>query len=232
MEKKETNKKAVVLSIIGLVALVMIVVGVTYAAYTYSKAGTQTNQLTTGTITMVYTEGANGISITDALPMSDENGKVIPASTTGNVFDFTVTVNITGKMAVKFEVTAQKAASSTLGNNDVKLYLERCTDGTSYEEIMAPSHFTPISASAGTDTYGADNSEMRMDTETTQTTVTYYYRLRMWVDENYSMGEESKSFTVTVNVYGKDSTYENIDASQVDYGDTSVAAALDELHGA
>ena len=52
------------LIIIALI-LVMIVsiIGVSYAAYNYSEIGTKLNSITTGSITMSYTESDNVISI-------------------------------------------------------------------------------------------------------------------------------------------------------------------------
>jgi len=33
----------------------------------------------------------------------------------------------------------------------------------------------------------------------------YYYRLRMWISKDYKVNDESRFFTIKVNVYGKDS---------------------------
>ena len=48
---------------------------------------------------------------------------------------------------------------------------------------------------------------MVLDTGTIQSSVKYYYRLRMWVSKDYEITKDVKTFTVTVNVYGVDATY-------------------------
>ena len=61
-EKKE-------LIIVGLIIVMIItLIGVSYAAFNYSKTGTKLNSITTGSITMTYTETDNVININGALP--------------------------------------------------------------------------------------------------------------------------------------------------------------------
>ena len=63
---------------IGVLLLIMViaVVGVSYAAFNYSKEGTKLNSITTGSITMSYTEDTNGLSLSGALPTTDKTGMV------------------------------------------------------------------------------------------------------------------------------------------------------------
>ena len=61
-EKKE-------LIIVGLIIVMIItLIGVSYAAFNYSKTGAKLNSITTGSITMTYTETDNVININGALP--------------------------------------------------------------------------------------------------------------------------------------------------------------------
>ena len=56
---KEHKKELV---IVGLMLLLIIaLIGVSYAAYNYSKIGSKVNTITTGAITMSYTETDNMI---------------------------------------------------------------------------------------------------------------------------------------------------------------------------
>ena len=95
MNKKKTT--GIVLSVIGVLALISITAGVTVAFFSYAKEGTTLNTISTGTITFLYDEQnreGNGIEITDALPMTDDKGMVLSGSK--NVFDFKVTATTTG----------------------------------------------------------------------------------------------------------------------------------------
>ena len=88
----EKNYKIIV-SVLGLVLLLVLVVGITYAVFTYTKKGNVENTIRTGKITMSYREGENGITLENAYPMEDSVGKVL--SDPNQIFDFTV--NITTK---------------------------------------------------------------------------------------------------------------------------------------
>lgn len=136
MDKKKST--GILLSVLGVLSLVLITAGVTYAFFTYTKQGTTENTITTGTITFLYDELAaegNGIKITDAVPMSDADGKVLTGA--NNVFNFKVTATNTGKNAIPYEVTARMKANSTESlAKKVKLYLT--TVGASNDETAAP----------------------------------------------------------------------------------------------
>lgn len=123
MNKKKTT--GIILSVIGVLSLVLITTGVTYAFFSYAKEGTTENSITTGTITFLYDEqeqAGNGIRIEDALPMSDADGKVLVGD--NQVFDFKVTATSTGNTSIPYEVTARmKADSDESLKSQVKLYL-------------------------------------------------------------------------------------------------------------
>ena len=68
-------KKEIV--VVGLIILMILaIIGVSYAAFSYSREGTKVNSITTGSITMTYTESDNVINIGNALPTTDETGMV------------------------------------------------------------------------------------------------------------------------------------------------------------
>ena len=63
------NKKKVLLSVLGIMLLVLVTVGVTFAVFTYTKLGTTENTVTTGTLKFLYTENTGvgaGINIENA----------------------------------------------------------------------------------------------------------------------------------------------------------------------
>ena len=67
------NKKSIL--ILGLILLLIIaIVGVSYAVFNYSALGTKVNTITTGSITMTYTETENVINLSGALPTTDKTG--------------------------------------------------------------------------------------------------------------------------------------------------------------
>ena len=219
MEKKEhENKNKIIVSVLGLVLLLVFVVGITYAVFTYTKKGNVENTIRTGKITMSYREGENGITLENAYPMEDSVGKVL--SDPNQLFDFTVNINLYGsKTPVSYEVTAEKDENSTLGDSDVRIYLEKSSDGTSYSAVSSPSGYIPM---GDADEFGAQATEMLLDRGNTTDTVTYNYRLRMWVGSNYQVSGEEKHFTLKVNVYGNDGVNVEVNGVELDKSSATV----------
>lgn len=218
--KSEIRKQSRMLLILALFLLVAVTAGVSYAFFNYTRLGTTENTITTGTITFLYDEQdatGNGIAITDAIPMTDDNGKLQTGA--NNVFDFRVLATTTGNANLPYEITARKKQDSDAIDDVIKVYLVE-VDGDS--EIVAPLTLN------GTDVATYD--------ELTQTTVnvsdgivekTLYqgtvpanstnyeknFRLRMWISDeaDYSPVEDeegndtypmnNKKFTLNINVY-------------------------------
>ena len=194
----ENNSKQVLLSVLGVAILVVAVVGVSFAAFTYSKAGEKVNTITTGTITMSYSEDTNGINLKDALPMTDEQGKTLAGE--NNVFEFTVSANITGTTTINYAVTATKEPDSTLDDTAVKVYLTDITSGGD-AEVLAPTKVSGLGKTAS-DVSGAPNDQYKLTSGTFNTTASKKYRLRMWVADDYSTLTTSGTYKLRVNVYG------------------------------
>ncbi len=216
----KVNKKETIMSIVALLFIVLVVIGITYAAFNYTGLGTKSNKVTTSTITMNYNEATNGITLTDAFPISDNDGKQLTGE--GNTFGFTVTVTTGNNTAVGYEVSAVKDQASTLGNNDVRIYLEKSTSGAegTYSEVLAPTGFSGVNA---TTEIGTPAGEMLLHSDSATSTRTDYYILRMWVAEDYIVTGESKFFTIKVNVYGTDS---HVNVSSISLNKNSMS--LDE----
>ncbi len=71
MMKKKNNKK-ILLIVISFLA-VLLIVGVTYASFQFTKTGRKDNVLTLGKLQLTLEEG-NEISLLDVLPVSDQVG--------------------------------------------------------------------------------------------------------------------------------------------------------------
>ena len=167
------NKKEIV--IIGLILLMIIaLIGVSYAAFSYSKTGTKLNSITTGSITMTYEETDNTISLSGALPTTDETGKV--RLTEGEYFDFTVSSKIAGDVNINYEISAKDVTTSErkIDGSNIKLYLTRLTDDGE-EELMTPEVYNEeVSANSYT---GRPANEMSLYTSSMNSSETNNYRL-------------------------------------------------------
>ena len=74
------NSKQTILSIVGIAILVIAVVGVSFAFFTYSRTGTTNNVITTGSIEFEYEENTqSALSLTNQFPQSNAEGATNPA---------------------------------------------------------------------------------------------------------------------------------------------------------
>ena len=98
------KKRENIIIIVVLVVMVIAIVGVSYAAFNYSRTGS-INTITTGAITMKYTETSNTINLTGALPTTDKTGMV--RLNPGEYFDFSISSEITGDVNINYEISAK-----------------------------------------------------------------------------------------------------------------------------
>ena len=189
--------------IIGLMLLLVIVlIGVSYAAFRFTGVGQRENSITTGSITMSYTESSNTISLNGALPTTDETGK--KRLNPGEYFDFTVSSKIVGDVNINYEISAKEVGEGTIDGKYIKLYLTRIEDDGTEEELMSPEVYNEENTS--NDYTGRPAGEMSLYTSSMNSSESNKYRLRMYVDESYNPQGDGGglTFSVQINVYGKD----------------------------
>ncbi len=201
MEK--TRRKIVIIGL--MILLIIAIVGVSYAAFNYSKTGTKINSITTGKVTMTYTESDNVIKIDKALPTTDETGKVRLKE--GEYFDFTVSSEIVGDININYEISAKDVTDSgarKIDGSNIKLYLTRLKEDGTEEELMSPETYNEEGSS--NEYTGRPTGEMSLYQGSMNSSETNKYRLRMYVDEKYNpQGDGGNlTFSIKINVYGKD----------------------------
>ena len=227
MKNKNNDSKKTTILILGVALIVLIAIGITFAIFNFSEKGLKENTIRTGKISMAYDSLTNGISITNAVPMSSNKN----TTKEGEYFDFTVTSTIKGKTTVDYEVIAVKdgnlftqenvAKCSTyrekdcnlVGDDKIRLYLEQSIgDSSNYEnknkststgtfEIMEDAK--PFTVTGSTNVGATTANAMRIASGTFKGNEKIYYRLRMWADESYVMDDVAREYSVKVNVYGK-----------------------------
>ena len=198
------KKKQLLLSIGLVLILVLMIVGISYAAFKFVGLGNKPNTITTGAITMEYEESTNTISMTGALPTTDATGKV--RLTAGEYFDFTIKSNIQGNANINWEIAAEDITASSakkMDGKNIKLYLTKLDSTGAETQVMAPKVYN-ATTSANTKT-GRPSGVMSLATGTMSASETTNYRLRMYVDEDYNPQGDGGglSFSVKINAYGK-----------------------------
>ena len=223
------KSKQILFSVFGILSLLVITIGVTYAVFTYAKEGTTDNVVTSGTLKFLYTENntnGNGISITEAEPISDTKGKELVGD--NNVFDFKVEGTNTGSEVIPYEVTLRKKDTSTMGEENVKVYL---TDETESTDIVEPTLYSKLMQT--TTDVGSNIEKSLYKGEVAGNTNNYLktFRLKIWLDENADLSViGGQTFTATVNVYSNAKVISeeeqvlrsNTDIKDITIGDTSL----------
>ena len=146
-ENKKRRTTGLLLSILGVLSLVLITAGVTYAFFNYAKEGQTVNTIRTGTIEFAYNETdgiGNGIQISNAMPTDDLTGASVTSEATeyGKLFRFTVTSKTPTTAKIPYFVTLRKT-DGNLGNGQVKVYLESTPDSEEY----GAENYTVVSGS-------------------------------------------------------------------------------------
>ncbi len=169
---KPMRGKLLLIAIIGILLIIGIAIGATYAFFQYNKIGTKTLSFETGSINLQLGEVGNGITLTDQFPMSDEAG--ISQATT---YNFTISGYNTGTEPIYYEVVAvpggDVAGKTRFNDDEIKLYI---TDGTGVP-VYGP-----------TPTFELSNSESKLFIDTipggtpVATPVTRSYFLRIWLN--------------------------------------------------
>lgn len=197
------GKRNLLIAIVGIVGLVLVTAGISYAWFSYSGQGETTNTITSGNIAFHYTESSQGLSLTDAMPMTDAQGKG-----QSTYFDFTIEAKTTNYSAIPYIITAKVDSSSTLPANYIKVYL---TDQSNNE--IEPVSVLGSLQQFTHDTINITGTEKIIHEGFVQRNNSNYnesFRLRMWIADNINMNSNDdgvgtyngETFTIKVNVYG------------------------------
>ena len=198
------NRKNYLILILVTVLLIT-VIGISYAAFNYVGTGQKANTITTGAISMTYTESTNSIALSNALPTTDATGK--KRNNTGEYFDFTVKSSIKGNTDINYEIAAKEESGNTFSGKNIKYYLTKVNSDGTETEVMAPrTYYEEPSGNVYTGR-PSDMMSLFVGNLNQQGDTTINYRLRLWVDENYNPQNDNGGLTykVKVNVYGQTS---------------------------
>ena len=193
------NDKKKKLTMIGLsiFALAIVTLG-TYALWSQIST-TRENTISTGQVKMSYTE-VNELTLNNALPMKDEDGKKQT-----NYFDFKVlsyiktNANDNTKRKLNYNVILEPlTVTNALSNNEVKVYLTKIENGVE-TEVITPTTIDKLNnyiLKSQEETFSNNKGE-----------VTTSYRIRTWIDydvnpDKFNNNSYSYKFRVNVNNEG------------------------------
>lgn len=195
MENKKKSKSKI---LIMLFAIVLLVVGASFAIWHYSYSGTEENVLSSPDLSLRFLESNNEvISIDNGVPMKDEDG--IKQSGTGNVFDFEVKSKALMDTDVSYDINLEKLSidsdKTALSDSDIKVYVEDFNGNT----VLKPTKVSDLSNyKLFTKVHRHSKSNNEISTK---------YKLKVWIDENvdvFSLEGKQYKFRVGVSTNQKE----------------------------
>ena len=197
---KDNLKKKKTLLIIGIVSLILILLGSTYAFFTYSKS-VDAFVLTSNRISATFESGTNSVSFTNAYPISDTYA--LDNLDRLTYIDFTVSGEVGSEdSAISYEIYLTEELNNTLSSDYIKVYL---TDDNN-NAVAGPSIYSSLDYT----TYSGSASGRVIYTGNQSGTFSKNYRLYVWLDSTYEQNTVSQTFTFKVNLYAYNDTNKSL----------------------
>lgn len=192
------SSKQILLSVIGVAILVVAVVGVSFAFFTYTRTGSQNNTITTGSIVFNFTDGSDTINLVDHFPISTAEGLALTG--TNNVCTFTVTgKTVTGSsIAYKVWAVPGDAITGKTRFQDSEIYVNlQAVPGANSTFTPAMTSTTASAISALTkDTVDTTRGLLGTGTITgTGESISTSFTARMWVSADEVVIGEDQTYT-------------------------------------
>lgn len=215
----EDNKKTLMLSIVGVLVLIMVVVGVSYAMYTFAGTGTKENVITTGSISIIldpeddstYMDGATEVTVdNNTINLTNEYPKTDTEGLNNEAIRFYVASTMSGATTVRYEIGMAKE-TSTLEDGEVKVNLNKTTGGDNgYKKGTATTGalVSTFASAAGT-LSGTTINGYLLDSGTFTGSGIATYLMKIWVDENYVLEEDTAQAVDANGVHTKATKSEN-----------------------
>ena len=177
--------------IMFVIGLILLVIGVSYAIYTFMGTGTTENVITTGQIKISFAE-KNNITITNRYPETDIAGL---ANTDSNSnMTFTISGEIVGDATVNYAVgLTDIVEGSTLKEDYIKIYLTKdgkVAKGFSENIGRTIKSFSNVSVENYLDSHVIAQDSI------TGTNI-HTYTLKAWIDEDYNLPTEETTSGTT-----------------------------------
>ena len=193
-------KKSVILSIIGAIVIMLIVIGVSYAFFSYSRTGENNNEISTGAVSFKFINGSD-ILLTNAFPISTAEG--IALIDDNNICTFTIKGNIASG-DIDYTISAVEGAISSDANKT-----RRFNDGDIFAYIESQDvegvAFTPASGFESGKALGSLPVVLGTGTVSARTETTRTFIVKIWIDDSVVRIRDAADNTdLTDSIYTSD----------------------------
>ena len=223
-------KKQNIIMGISFILLIFMVIGVSYAAYKFSAAGTKENVISTGTISMSYSQNSF-IDLKHTYPKTDTYA--IATKEDKSSMEFSVSMETSGTKQINYALAITNIEEgTTLKSDKVKIYLEK--EGKVVNNFETNKGKT-IESFKNKYIEGLIDSYAIYQDILTTSNKTHHYVLTSWIDESYilpiknetttSKQTNEETYKFKVKVVGVDTPITIEEKSTVSSLDTSGANA-------
>lgn len=181
MDKTTKNINLLKVAITSLLSFI-IIIGISYALIKFNFIGNKENTINVEGLKFTYNEVSTSLSLTSDDILSDENG-----INSNKYFDFNVSLEKNIETGVSYNILLTSDNTNNL--SDIKAYLTEVKNNTETKLI------DPITLNNLTKV----NNNMKLYSDIIDPNKTKYYRLRLWVDENFGSSQ-------TTSINGNTST--------------------------
>ena len=175
---------------ISFILLIFMVIGVSYAAYKFSAAGTKENVISTGTISMSYSQNSF-IDLKHTYPKTD--AYAIATKEDKSSMEFSVSMETSGTKQINYALAITNIEEgTTLKSDKVKIYLEK--EGKVVNNFELNKGKTIDSFKNKYVEGLIDSYAIYQDILTTSNKV-HHYTLTSWIDESYILPIKNETTT-------------------------------------
>ena len=183
-------KKQNIIMGISFVLLFVMVIGVSYAAYKFSAAGTKENVISTGTISMSYSQNSF-IDLKNTYPKTDIYA--IGTKEDKSSMEFSVSMETSGTKQINYVLALTEIQEgATLKSDKVKIYLEK--EGKVVNNFETNKGQT-IESFKNKYVEGLIDSYAIYQDILTTSNKTHHYILTAWIDESYILPIKNETTT-------------------------------------
>ena len=183
-------KKQNIIMGISFVLLFVMVIGVSYAAYKFSAAGTKENVISTGTISMSYSQNSF-IDLKHTYPKTDIYA--IGTKEDKSSMEFSVSMETSGTKQINYVLSLTEIQEgTTLKSDKVKIYLEKegkVVNNFETNKGQTIENFKNKYVEGLIDSYAIYQDIL------TTSNKTHHYVLTSWIDESYILPIKNETTT-------------------------------------
>ena len=196
------NKKRIIILTVSLIAIIGIIVGVSYAFFSIGGSQEQANTFTSGCLNISLTDASSSISLSNIYPITDVEGLE------GTSYDFTIENTCNTDTNYQINLESLNEVANSLSADYIKVSLSSDTVGNVISILSDNTQVTPEIDNA----YESFN----LYTGTLEASEEKTYHLKLWLDYDATVEEAAnKVYESKINVIANPETQvvDNLEAT-------------------